>query len=58
MSIEEASKQLEIAFTKAEKKLDLVGEKVDATLAECEKQKGNVQWALVQAWWYLIKKIV
>ena len=41
MSVEHASKQLEVAFKETETRLDTVGEKVDSALAECEKQKGN-----------------
>ena len=40
MSLEEASKRLEVAFKETENRLDIVGEKVDSALVDCEKQKG------------------
>ena len=41
MSLEEASKRLEVAFKHTENRLDIVGEKVDSALVDCEKQKGR-----------------
>lgn len=41
ISLEDASKRLEVAFKETEKRLDVVGEKVDAALIDSEKQKGS-----------------
>ena len=41
ISLEDASKRLEVAFKETEKRLDVVGEKVDAALIDSEKQKGR-----------------
>ena len=41
MSIEEASKRLEVTFKETERRLDVIGDKVDSALVDCENQKGT-----------------
>lgn len=41
MSIEEASKRLEVTFKETERRLDVIGDKVDSALVDCENQKGS-----------------
>ena len=41
LSLEEASKRLEIAFKDTEHRLDAIGEKVDSALIDCQKETGR-----------------
>ena len=40
LSLEEASKRLEISFKDTESRLDVIGEKVDSVLQNCQKETG------------------
>jgi len=40
LSLEEASKRLEISFKDTENRLDVIGEKVDSVLQNCQKETG------------------
>ena len=41
LSLEEASKRLEIAFKDTENRLDIIGEKVDSALIDSQKATGT-----------------
>ena len=41
LSLEEASKRLEIAFKDTENRLDIIGEKVDSALIDSQKGTGT-----------------
>ena len=46
LSLEEASRRLEIAFKDTENRLDVIGEKVDSALINCQKQTGKLYFTL------------
>ena len=43
LSLEEASKRLEISFKDTESRLDVIGEKVDSVLQNCQKETGRLR---------------